>query len=260
MRALRSARRWLAIIPLALNSAAPGAAEIPNVAAAADLQFPLQAIASDFSRRTGREVRLVFGSSGNFYRQIAEGAPFEVFLSADEDLVFALAREGRTQDAGVLYAIGRIVLFAPTGSPLKPDPEMKDLAAAIADGRVKKFAIANPDHAPYGRAARDALQEAGLWESVRPLLVLGENVAQAAQFATSGSAQGGIFAYSLVRSPALAKLGTYALVPAAMHAPLKQRMALIKGAGATATEFYHFLQQPGARAIFRDYGFAPSGG
>ena len=203
----------------------------PNVAAASDLQFALTEIAAQFRRDTGLDVKLAFGSSGNFRRQIAEGAPFELFLSADEAYVEALAREGRTVDGGVRYAIGRLVLFVPAGWPLKPDATLADLKAAVADGRVKRFAIANPEHAPYGRAAREALQQAGVWDAIAPRLVLGENVSQAAQFATSGATQGGIFAYSLALSPAIAGKGQAVLLPAGMHAPLAQRMVLVKGAG-----------------------------
>jgi molybdate transport system substrate-binding protein len=245
----------LATLTLASPQAAP--ADVPNVAAASDLQVALQAIADAFTSRTGSHVKLVFGSSGNFRAQIAAGAPFELFLSADENFVRALVRDGYMEDEGVLYAVGRIVLFAPHGSSLRPDAKLEDLAAAIADGRVKKFAIANPEHAPYGRAAQEALTRAGLWQRIRPRLVLGENVAQAAQFATSGSAQGGIFAYSLALSPAIARLGMFALLPVDSHAPLRQRMALIRNAGPTARAFYRFLQEPAARAIFRQYGFAP---
>ncbi len=231
-------------------------ATIPNVAAASDLQFVLPEIASHFAQATGREVKLAFGSSGNFRRQIAEGAPFELFLSADEAYVDALAKEGRTEGEGVRYGSGRIVLFAPHGSTLRPDPMFKDLAAAAGDGSLKRFAIANPEHAPYGRAAREALQRAGLWNAIVPRLVLGENVSQAAQFASSGVAQGGIFAYSLALSPAVAKLGTFALIPTHSHGPLHQRMALVRGAGETARAFYLYLQQPAAREIFRRFGFA----
>ena len=148
------------------------AAEIPNIAAAADLQFSLQAIATLFTSQTGKSVKLVFGSSGNFRRQIAEGAPFELFLSADENFVQALSKEGRTEGDGVLYAIGRIALFVPHGSPLKVDPQLRDLAEALADGRLKRFAIANPEHAPYGRAAQEALIKAGLWDGIRPRLAI----------------------------------------------------------------------------------------
>ena len=249
-----------ALFALAALAPAPaGAASVPNIAAASDLQFALTEIAAGFTRDTGREVRLVFGSSGNFRRQIAEGAPFELFLSADEDYVAALTREGRTEDDGVRYATGRIVLFAASDSPLQPDAALADLKAAVADGRIKRFAIANPEHAPYGRAARDALQQAGLWEALAPRLVLGENVLQAAQFATAGGAQGGIFAYSLALSPALAGKGAYVLLPAQSHASLHQRMVLVKGAGPTAREFYRYLQEQPARAAFARAGFALPG-
>lgn len=244
-----------ALLTTALAAAPARAAAPPNVAAASDLQFALTEIAEAFRRDTAAEVKLAFGSSGNFRRQIAEGAPFELFLSADEAYIDALAAEGRTVGRGVRYATGRIVLFLPAGSPLAPDATLADVKAAAADGRIKRFAIASPEHAPYGRAAREALQKAGAWDAVAPHLVLGENVSQAAQFATSGAAQGGIFAYSLALSPAVASKGVAVLLPASMHAPLHQRMALLKGAGETARAFYVYLSQPSARAVFRKYGF-----
>jgi molybdate transport system substrate-binding protein len=169
--------------------AAPTAAQTaPVIAAAADLKFALEEIAGNFKANTGKEVRLNFGSSGNFVSQLQQGAPFEMFLSADEGFVFQLADSGKTVDRGALYAEGRIVLFAPIGSALKPDAQFSDLRAALADGRIQRFAIANPEHAPYGRAAEQALKGQGLWDKIQPKLVLGENVSQAAQFATSGSA------------------------------------------------------------------------
>lgn len=237
------------------------AAEPPPVAAAADLKFALAEIARDFARDSGREVKLSFGSSGNFTQQIEQGAPFQLFLSADENLIFRLADKGFALDRGALYAIGRIVLFAPHGSALKADAELKDLAAALTDGRLRRFAIANPEHAPYGRAARAALRHAGLWETIRPRLVLGENASQAAQFAAAGASQGGIVPLSLALAPEVAKLGRFALLPAEWHAeePLRQRMALMKTAGATARAFYAYLHQPAARAVFRRYGFVLPG-
>jgi molybdate transport system substrate-binding protein len=231
------------------------AADVPNIAAASDLKFALEEIAPLFAKKTGREVKLTFGSSGNFARQIAQGAPFQIFLSADEDFVYKLADAGVAEDRGTLYAVGRIVLFALRGSPVKAEPNLEDLRKATADGRLKRFAIANPEHAPYGRAAEQALRAKGLWEAIRPKLVLGENVSQAAQFATSGSAQAGIIAYSLALAPNMGDRGTYVLLPDAWHAPLRQRMALIKGAGDTARAFYAFLQDPPARVVFRRYGF-----
>jgi molybdate transport system substrate-binding protein len=125
--------------------------------------------------------------------------------------------------------------------------------------RLVKFAIANPEHAPYGRAAKEALIAAKLWNAIEPKLVLGENVSQAAQFAVSGSTQGGIFALSLALSPAFADAGRYALIPDSMHQRLLQRMVLTRRAGAGAVALYEYLQQPAARAVFKRYGFALPG-
>ncbi len=231
------------------------AAEAPNVAAAADLKFALTEIAAAHARAGGGRVSLSFGSSGVFRRQIAQGAPFELFLSADEAYVDALIAEDRAEGPGALYAIGRIALYIPNGSPVRADNALRDLAAAAQDGRLKKLAIANPEHAPYGRAAREALQHVGAWEAVRHRLVLGENAAQAARFAVSGSAQAAILPLSLVRSEDLAAKGGFVTLPAGWHAPLRQRMALVKGAGEAARRFYAFLQSAEARAIFSRHGF-----
>ena len=230
------------------------AADAPLVAAAADLRFALDDVAAAFAREHG-PVRIVYGSSGDFRRQIAEGAPFELFLSADESYVLALAREKKLVDDGVIYAIGRLALVVPPGSPLALDPTLGDLAAAVTSGRVKKFAIANPEHAPYGRAAREALMSAGIWQAIEPRLVLGENVAQAAQFAVSGSAQGGLVALSLALAPRALGEARHVAIPASMYAPLRQRMALTRRAGATARAFYDYLQQPAAREVLARYGF-----
>lgn len=245
---------------LAGFAAAAPAADVPIVAAASDLKFALEEIAGRFRNDTAHTVRLVFGSSGNIARQIEQGAPFELFLSADEQFVLRLAEAGRTEDRGTTYAVGRIVLFAPHGSPLALDEGMERLGAALADGRVRRFAIANPEHAPYGRAAEEALRSLGVWERVRPKLVFGENVSQAAQFAAGGSAEGGIFAYSLALAPNVARAGRYVLLPESLHAPIRQRMVLLKGAGATARAFYAYLQQPGARQVLHRYGFAAPDG
>jgi molybdate transport system substrate-binding protein len=251
-----------AFVMLAAAITGPDAAcaqNAPTVAAAADLKFALEEIAAKFRTEAGQEVKLSFGSSGNFATQLQQGAPFEIFLSADEGFVFQLADAGKTVDRGVLYAEGRIVLFAPKGSTFKPDAKFDALRAALMEGSIQRFAIANPEHAPYGRAAEQALKSQGLWDAVKPKLVLGENVSQAAQFAASGSTQGGIFAYSLALSPAIGALGTYALIPADWHAPLRQRMVLMKSAGGTARAFYQYVQTPSARVIFRKYGFVLPG-
>ena len=204
-------------------------------------------------------MRITYGSSGNFFRQIAQDAPFEMFLSADEDFVFKLASQGLTADRGALYATGRIVIFTPTGSPVSADERLIDLTRAVRDGKVTKFAIANPEHAPYGRAAMQALQKVGAWNAIEPRLVLGENVSQAAQFASSGSTQGGIFAYSLALAPVFADKGKFALIAEDLHEPLRQRMVLTRKATPVAREFYQYLQQPAARAVFRRFGFVLPG-
>ena len=235
MTRLRPSRRTLLRAAAALGLLRAGrapAAEPPAVAAAADLTYALPEIAALFARESGREVKLVFGSSGNFATEIANGAPFEVFLSADESYVAALARDGRTLDAGVLYAEGRIGIFATPG------------AAFAADGALAGL-----------RAAREALAHAGLWDALAPHLVLGENVAQAAQFIRAGAAEGGILPLSLARAPAFAKTGQFALIPADWHQPLRQRMVLLRGAGATARDFAAFVREAPARAVFRRYGF-----
>jgi molybdate transport system substrate-binding protein len=231
------------------------AQDSPAIAAASDLQFALEEVATKFQADTNRSVRLSFGSSGNFTTQLLHGAPFEMFLAADEGFVFKLADAGRTLDRGTLYAEGRIVLFAPNGSALKPDAGFKNLRVALTDGSIKRFAIANPEHAPYGRAAEQALKSQGLWDAVQPKLVFGENVSQTAQFATSGSAEGGIFAYSLALAPAVGSRGSYVLIPADWHAALRQRMVLMKNAGEIAKAFYGYTQSQPARMIFRKYGF-----
>ncbi len=243
-----------AALPLA--AARPLAAQPEaTVAAASDLKFALEEVAAAFEKDTGHRLRLVFGSSGNFYSQILQGAPFQMFMSADEDFVFRLHDAGRTLDRGRLYAVGRIGILVPRGSPLKADGELRDLAAALKDGRLQRFAIANPDHAPYGMRAREALQHAGLWDAIRPRLVYGENVSQAAQFALSGSAQGGIIALSLALAPQVARLGGFALIPEGWHQPLRQRMVLTKDAPPALHVFYAYLATPPAQAVMTRYGF-----
>ena len=187
------------------------------------------------------------------------GAPFELFLSADEAFVDLLAKGGYTRDNGTLYGVGRIVLFAPRGSPLAVDEQMDGLRTLLAQTPKARFAIANPEHAPYGRAAEAALRARGLWDAIQPALIMGENISQTGQFATSGGAAGGILAYSLVLGPALKDRGSYALLPESLHPPLRQRMVLLKRAGPAATRFYEYLQRPAARALFAKYGFTLPG-
>jgi molybdate transport system substrate-binding protein len=228
----------------------------PRIAAAASLNFALAEAADRFAREQGARVELVFGASGALTRQIQEGAPFEMFLAADEEFPGQLASAGLTRDAGDVYAVGRLVIFAPKGSPLVVDERLEGLGRLAMEGGTTRFAIANPDVAPYGRAAEAVLRKRGLWDALRPNLVLGDTVAQAAQFATTGNAAGGIIAYSLVLGPGFADRGSYAVISDADHPPLRQRMVLLKRAGDVAERFYRFLQSASAQAILRKHGFA----
>lgn len=249
-----------ALLPRLAARAQGGGQDGPAlVAAAADLQFVLEEVATRFRADTGLDVRLVFGSSGNLARQVEQGAPFQVLMSADEGFVFRLAGSGAARDRGALYAEGRIVVFAPPGSPLQVDERLDGLRVALDAGQVTRFAIANPEHAPYGRAAEEALRSAGLWDRVQPRLVLGENIAQAMQFATTAGAQGGIVALSLARAPQTQGRGSFAVLPDTWHKPLLQRMALLRPAGAAAERFYAYMQALAAREIMRRYGFVLPG-
>ncbi len=246
----------LAVFLLAVFGVGPvRGAEPPVIAAASDLNYALQKAAELFMRDSGRQIKLTFGSSGNFARQIMQGAPFEVFLSADEGYIRTLDDRGLTEGGGTLYAVGRVALFVPAGSPVMADADLKDIQAAISDGRLKRLAMANPDHAPYGRAAREVLMRAGIWNGIKGRLALGENASQAAQFTITGAAEAGIIPYSLALAPAMAGRGSFVLLKEEWHAPLRQRMVLIRGAGDTARRFYAFMQQQPARAIFERYGF-----
>jgi molybdate transport system substrate-binding protein len=227
----------------------------PTIAAAANLNFALTEIADRFARDRGTRVDVVFGASGTLTRQIQDGAPFEMFLAADEEFPNQLAAAGLTRDRGAVYAIGRLVLFAPNGSALRVDDRLDGLARLLEAGGVSRFAIANPDVAPYGKAAEQILRKRGLWDAIRPKLVLGDTIAQAAQFATTGNAVGGLIAYSLVLGPGFADRGRYAVIPASDHPPLRQRMVLLKQAGPVATQFYAYVLSDAAQAVFRKHGY-----
>jgi molybdate transport system substrate-binding protein len=249
-------RLFAAILATCWSLLVHGADDVPLIAAASDLQSALREVAQAFQSDTGHKVEIVFGSSGNMAAQIRQGAPFQMFLSADEKYVLDLAKDELARDDGELYALGRIALFVPHHSTLQVDEQLTGLRAALGSGQIERFAIANPSHAPYGRAAREALQKAQLWEPLQPKLIMGENVSQAAQFAASANASGGIVAYSLALTPAMTKAGRYALIRQDWHASLRQRMVLTKKAGPVAEAFYTFLQQDKARAILARNGFA----
>ena len=199
-----------------------------TVAAAATLRYALEEIAPKFTQATGHTVNVAYGASGNFYSQIKQGAPFDVFLSADMAFAQKLVDEKLAEPPVHAYAEGRLVLLVPNNSELKADGSLKDLAASLNDGRLKRFAIANPSVAPYGMRAREALMHVGLWERIQPRLVVGENISQATQFASSGAAQAGLVALSLAMSAQLVSHTRFELVPKQWHRPLYQGMVLIR--------------------------------
>lgn len=223
------------------------------VAAAANMQSALTELVPLFERGHRARVTLTLGSSATLVRQIQQGLPAELFLSADEDFVYRLADAGLTQDRGVVYATGRLVLLVPTGSRLALDPGLSGLKAGLPE--VRKFAIANPELAPYGRAAVQALQNQAIWSALQVKLVLGDNIAQTTQFVSSGAADAGITALSLALAPEVAARTRYVLVSDALYAPIRQRMVLLKNAGPDARAFHDFLQSPDAKAVLVRYGF-----
>lgn len=249
-------RHLLSVLVLWLGLSVSSAAQRPpRIAAAANLNFALPEIADQFARERGRRVEIVFGASGTLTRQIQDGAPFELFLAADEAFPNLLTAAGLTRDAGVVYAVGRLVIFAAKDSPLTVDERLDGLARLARAGRLGRFAIANPEVAPYGKAAEAVLRKRDLWDAIRPHLILGDTVAQAAQFATTGDAVGGLLAYSVVLGPGFAGRGAYALIPDADYPPLRQRMVLLARASAAAADFYAYLQSEAARAILRKHGY-----
>ena len=208
------------------------------------------------SKITGARVRITYGSSGNFVAQIKHGAPFELFLSADERYTNQLSHAGQTQGDGAVYAVGKLALAAPKNSPLlELDEQLNGVKQLIQHQQLKRFAIANPDHAPYGERAEEVLKNLNLWQTIQPQLIFGENVSQAAQFALSGSTQGGLVALSLASAERFKSRANYVVIPQSLYTPLKQRMVLTLKAGQTAEDFYNYIQTDKAQHIFAEYGF-----
>jgi molybdate transport system substrate-binding protein len=241
-----------AVVPRA-NAQAPSL----TIAAAADLRFALDEVLKPFrAAHPGVRIDVIYGSSGKLATQIRNGAPFDVFLSADRAFADALHQEGLSTGAPRLYAVGHLVAWS-------ADAELgrQSLAMLVRDARVKRFAIANPEHAPYGMRAMEALRSQGLQDAVMPKLVLGDNIAQAAQFIETGAAQAGLIALSLVLSPALQGRGAYTRVPEAWHSPLEQAFVLTRRAkdNPLAHAFASYLDSPAARTTLRRYGFALPG-
>jgi molybdate transport system substrate-binding protein len=246
-------RRALALV-LAVCVHVETAAQALKVAAASDLQAVLPSITAEFEQTSGHTVTLTFGSSGNFFTQIQNGAPFDVFLSADIDYPRQLERSGQAEEGSLYaYATGRIVLWTRSDSNV----DLSGGLAVLADPRIRRVAIANPDHAPYGRAAVAALRHERIYERVQSKLVRGENVSQAAQFVQSGNADVGVLALSLAFAPALKSAGKYVEIPESFHPPIEQAAVVLAASQHkdTAKQFLEFLKAPESVRALRSYGF-----
>jgi molybdate transport system substrate-binding protein len=263
MKVLRFTVLTSCLAALALLTDIPARSEEPNatelvVAAAADLSSALRELGDSFQKQTGIRVKFSFGASGMLTQEIQNGAPFDVFLSADMDYPRQLISAGAADAASLYqYAVGKLVLWVPADSKLKLE---QDGMNVLLDPSVQKISIANAQNAPYGRAAVAALKHAGLYQQVAPKLVMGENVAQAAQFVESGNAQVGFIARAHAVAPGMGDKGRSWEVPSDYYPPLAQGAVLLSHARhkSEGANFLEFLKTKEAAAVLEKYGFIPS--
>jgi len=229
-------------------------AEEITIAAASDLNFAFREIVTEYEKASGNHVRLTLGSSGNFYAQIQNGAPFDLYFSADIAYPRKLEEAGLTVPGSLYqYAVGRIVLWTGKGAHL----DLSKGLEILGEPRIKKVAIANPKHAPYGRAAVAAMEHAQVYDRVKDKLVLGENISQAAQFVESGAADVGIIALSLALAPPMQAAGHYWEIPADAHPPIEQGAVMLMGGKnqESAKAFLSFIQGAEGQTMMKRYGF-----
>jgi molybdate transport system substrate-binding protein len=225
-----------------------------TVAAAADLQFAMQDVATRFQKETGKTVKLTYGSSGNFFQQIQNGAPFDVFFSANLDYAKKLEAAGLTVPGSYYqYAKGEIVIWVRNDSKLDLSSGMQ----VLLDPSVKKIAVANPEHAPYGQAAVAAMENGKIYEKVKDKFVLGENISQTASFVVSGAADVGIVALSLALSPNMKDKGRYFEVPSSEYPAIEQACVILASSKnkETAGQFLSFVKTAAIGDVLRSYGF-----
>lgn len=246
-------RRTLATGLLLSAHNALGRSRQPTIAAASSLRHVLPEIANAFAATGQRKPRLTFGSSGNLYRQIIQGAPFGVFLSADAQFPAALEKKGLTVEPVRDYALGRIALVTPKPGKMLISVEM--WKGAVAADSFRRLAIANPKHAPYGEAAIQVLESFGLETNLKSGLIIGENASQAAQFLLTGSVDGALLPLALARSRRLANRTTYVDLEANTHQPIRHGMALIDHANRGERAFYRFMTSTTAQRLLSDVGF-----
>ncbi len=229
-----------------------------TIAAAADLQSAMPDMAARFETQTGKKIAVTYGSSGNFFQQIQNGAPFDMFFSANLDYPKKFEAAGLTEAGSYYsYAQGKIVVWVLKDSKIDLASGLK----AVLNSNVKKIAIANPEHAPYGQAAVAALQKEGLYDQAKNNFVLGENISQTASFVVSGAADIGIVALSLALSPNMKDKGRYADIPSGDYAPIRQACVILNSSKNkdVARQFLAFVKTPEAAAILSAYGFEVEG-
>lgn len=227
------------------------------IAAAADLNYAFNELANRFEIASGNKLTLSFGASGNLYSQIQSGAPFDLFFSADEDYPKKLAGAGVADASSLsIYSLGHLVLWLPSSSGFDPQKLQME---SLTQPAITRIAIANPQHAPYGRAAMAALEHYGLKDKVSGKLVFGESVSQAAQFVQSGNAQAGLIAMSLAKSPAMESAGRFWVVPSDAYPELKQAAVIVSDSKhkKAAQDFLNFVLSPEGAATLRKYGLTP---
>ena len=229
---------------------------ILTIAAAADLRFALDDLVKEFAEKfPAPKINVSYGSSGNFFAQFQNGAPFDLFFSADIEYPRKLAEKGLGTDDVFLYAIGCIVVWVPKDSPVAVE---KLGIKALLEPSIRKIAVANPEHAPYGRAAVAALKTLGVYDQVAPRLVFGENIAQTAQFVQSGAADAGILALSLALAPQMRDAGRFWQVPLDAYPRMEQGGIILKSTKnlETARAFRDFVLGEHGREVLKLYGFS----
>ncbi len=249
--------QWvLCVLLLALSLSSPSLLAKPRIAAASSLQFALNELLAEFDSNEQQFATPVYGASGNLFRQIMQGAPYQLFLSADPKLVAKLVHAGRATSEPVSFGEGRLALYKTASGSVPIDEKAVGVSTAIEREQVFRFAIANPRHAPYGVAALEALQALQIDQALQSRLVYGEKVSQAAMMVRSGVAQVGIVSLSLALSPALADVGEHVVLPADLHQPVLLQAMAVGEADQAVGDFLLFLQGARAREILTAYGMA----
>ena len=242
---------------LALLCAQQARPEALNIAVASNLTHTITEISEMFERDGGNRVSLTFGSSGNFARQIVQGAPYRVFISADRQYLDFIGANSKRLGASKALVYGRLSLYVPDTARLTGLTTRADALRTLRYSDYRRMSIANPEHAPYGKAAREALVNAGVWNLNEKKLLLGENAAQAMQFCLSGSVDLCIIPSSFLRLAQVANKGSSFQLPADWHAPISQHAVLLNGDDVQARRYYDYLSSRSSAAVFRKYGYTP---